>query len=197
MDPEATSDAEIEFEVTNFINILTAEGSLENRNSGHRMKLKRPHPKVSIDPNDADMLIVKSPGARLRFEVSPSGIFPIGIAFQLREGVANPTDLERLGFLNFKQMQLHPEGNRLSVTDAFKDDDANDRYKFSMIVQRASDGAIAIVDPASAPALTRRCRLPRQGKDHGLDPRCRRKSKHFTSDQRSTGESTTNALTPT
>ena len=147
VEPELTSDAEIEFEVTNFINVLTAEGSLENRNSGHRMKLKRPHPKVSIDPTDADTLIVESPGARLRFEISPSGIFPIGIAFQLREGVANPTDLERLGFLNFTQMKLHPDGNRLSVTDAFTDEEADDRYKFSMIVQRASDGEIAIVDP--------------------------------------------------
>jgi hypothetical protein len=152
-DPEidvaaAAADAEINFEVTSFINIFTADGPIAARNTGHRMKLKHPHPKVKVDPKDPDTLIVTPRGARLRFTMSPSRFFPIGIAFQLISGVATPTDLARLGFLNFNQLRLRPEGNMLGVTDAFKDHEADDRYKFSIIVQNADDGTIGIIDPS-------------------------------------------------
>jgi hypothetical protein len=143
----AVTDAEIDFDVTSFINVFTADGPIEARLTGHRMRLKRPHPKVSVDPKDSEMLIVKPRGARLRFMIAPPQFFPLGIAFQLLGGVAEPTDLERLGFLNFKQMELRPDGNTLSITDAFKDNEADDRYKFSIIIQNSRDGTIGIIDP--------------------------------------------------
>jgi hypothetical protein len=145
---EALSNAEVEVEIDQFIDIFTAEGSKEARGIHHRMRLKRAHPRVSVDPNDPTTLVVRPRGATLSFTLSPEQYFPIGIAFHLREGVANPNDLQRLGFLNFTQMHLRPRGNMLSVTDEFKDQDADDRYKFSIIVQNSGDGSIGIIDPS-------------------------------------------------
>lgn len=144
---ETVTDAEIIFDVTSFVDIFTADGTIEARSTGHQMSLKNPHPKVSVDENDSTMIIVRPPGARLRFTLSPEEFFPIGIAFQLREGVAEPTDLERLGLLNFTQMKLRPQGNMLAITDIFKDREADDRYKFSIIVQHGRKGTIGIIDP--------------------------------------------------
>jgi hypothetical protein len=144
---EALSTASISVEVEDFRDIFTATGSMRRRSTSHRMRLSRPHPRVHIDPEEPDTLRIKPRGATLRFTISPKNYFPIGIAFELRGGIACPEDEERLGFLNFDQVKIRPDGNSISVTDEFKDLDADDRYKFSIIIQRGSDGRIGIIDP--------------------------------------------------
>jgi hypothetical protein len=113
------------------------------------------HNRVRIEkPVGADntALFVKPGGATIRFKIVSAGgqdtYYPLGIAFvRKNEDQANEQDPNRLGRLNFEQSQIRPEDDCIFVTDGFKDDGEPDEYKFSIIIQRKSDGAIGIIDP--------------------------------------------------
>jgi hypothetical protein len=52
-----------------------------------------------------------------------------------------------LGFLNFPQSETRFDGRGLSITDTYKDASLYVRFKFSIVIQRGSDGKIGIIDP--------------------------------------------------
>jgi hypothetical protein len=137
--------AVVDVTVNEFRDIFEASGvgPLE-RGTPHSMAMRQGHPQVSID--SYGNIAIKPYGATLEFVVS-EGYYPIGIAFKLLSGVTNPDDEERLGQLNFSQLRVRPENHSLSVTDEFKDLEGDNRYKFSILIQRGSDGQIGIIDP--------------------------------------------------
>lgn len=102
---------------------------------------------VWTDETKPNTLVIKRPGATVRFTVTPDRYYPLGIAFLLRAGVTNPNDEQRLGLLNFDQSKIRRFGHVLYFTDAFLDEKADHRYEFFVIIQRASDGALGIIDP--------------------------------------------------
>lgn len=144
-DPETLQpDPEIILEVENYPEILAAGGP---PNVPHSMRMKNKHSKVSVD-DDGETLLVKRPGAKLHFEISPPEYFPIGISFKLISGIDNPSPHQRLGLHNFTYFKPEPKTHVLIIKDDFRDDDANDDYyKFSIIIQRGSDGELGVIDP--------------------------------------------------
>jgi hypothetical protein len=144
----ASLPAEVTITVIRFSDVLSAKPARGGRGTGYTLKLRKKHPQVSLKGDD---IYVKSPGAIIRFTLTPSpgekeSYFPLGIAF-VREGECNRDDLERLGLLNFPQGQTRVDGHSLVIADSYKDDEPNIRYKFSVVVQRGSDGRIGIIDP--------------------------------------------------
>ena len=149
-----TRPAEVVLKVTGFKGVAAAEcGSvLRKTRSGccrttATMTMSEPHPLVRIDAKQPDTLRIRSPGATIRFTVKSDEYYPIGISFLLREGVAKPNDEQRLGLRNFDPSRIHRFGHVLYITDAFTDEKPYDRYKFCVIIQRAGDGALGIIDP--------------------------------------------------
>jgi hypothetical protein len=146
-DPNSESIApepEIILEVEDFPTILTAVGP---PNVPHSMRMKRDHPKVSVGEN-GKTLLVKWPGAKLHFEVTPPDYFPVGISFKLISGIDKPSPEQRLGLHNFTYFKPEPQTHVLIIKDDFIDDQANDDYyKFSIIIQRGSDGELGVIDP--------------------------------------------------
>jgi hypothetical protein len=111
------------------------------------MKLRRNDPRAYIKGDD---IYVKRPGAPIRFTlVSPAtdkdSYYPAGITF-VREGDRSESDRQRLGFLNFPQRATHVEGRTLTILDSYRDR-SQVRYKFSVVLQRGSDGKIGVIDP--------------------------------------------------
>jgi hypothetical protein len=145
----SSTPAEIKMTVTRFKDVLASASSGTARGTGYEMKLSAEHPSVSIK---GDVIYVKSPGAGLRFTMAAApgdreSYYPIGIAF-VRAGKGNTSDEQRLGFLNFAQRDTRPEGRSLAITYRYLDDPKDVRYKFSVVIQRGSDGRIGIIDPA-------------------------------------------------
>ena len=156
---KALRPAEVALNVTGFKDVLAVRvpaakraslltNSLSNcRGTTATMTMSEPHPLVRVDSKEPDTLKIKSPGATIRFTLKSDEFYPVGIAFLLREGVARPNDEQKLGLLNFDQSKIRRFGHVQYITDTFKDEKPYDRYKFSVIIQRASDGAIGIIDP--------------------------------------------------
>ena len=140
-----TKPVEVQLTVTKFKEVL-APGKTGSC-TGYTMKLGRRDPRAYIKGDD---LYIKSPGAVIRFTMTSSAdkknYYPLGIAF-VRENGRSETDAQRLGFLNFPQSETRPKGRTLSITDTYKDRSQRVRFKFSVIIQRGSDGAIGIIDP--------------------------------------------------
>lgn len=65
------------------------------------------------------------------------------------KGKGEPTvnDQKRLGILNFAQLKIRPDEHSLQLADHFKVKGRDDRYKFSVIIQRVQDGTVGIIDP--------------------------------------------------
>jgi len=144
----ASTPAEIVITVTQFRAVLSAKVASEVRDTDYAMKMKRPHPRVSLKD---DTLFVKSPGAVIRFTIAASAkdntrYFPAGITF-VRDGGKNLSEVERLGRRDFLQRRIVLDGQTLTFTDRFKKGKEKTLYKFSVILQRGSDGAIGIIDP--------------------------------------------------
>jgi hypothetical protein len=112
-----------------------------------RMDDRPRHPRVFIDKKEPNKLKIRSKGATIRFTIKPDGYYPIGIAFKLIKGEPNPDQLERLGILNFETAQMLRTMHTLTITDSFKDEGHDNQYKFSVVIQRARDCAIGIIDP--------------------------------------------------
>lgn len=134
--------------VTKFKDVLASDTPRGGRGTEYIMKLASKDPRVEIKGN---AIYVKPPGAVLRFTIisargQKTRYFPVGITF-VREGDRNSSDEQRLGLLNFPQSDIHMERQRLVITDSYKDKAKCVRYKFSVIVQRGSDGKVGIIDP--------------------------------------------------
>jgi hypothetical protein len=144
----AASPAEVTITVTAFKDVLANGASRDGRGTDYVMKMGKRHPRVFIKGDD---IIVAPPAVVIRFTIaSASGAsekyYPVGITF-LRDGLGGMSDGQKLGLLNFPQSQIHPDGRSLSITDSYRDDTRCVRYKFSVIIQRARDGMIGIIDP--------------------------------------------------
>lgn len=105
------------------------------------------HPRVYIRPGQPERLRIKRGGATIRLKIEPDDYYPIGVAFQLKDGQANRNQQDRIGLLNFESSHMPMDKQTLLITDRFKDADSDDLYKFSVIIQRVMDGEIGIIDP--------------------------------------------------
>ncbi len=146
--PRNILPAEIQLTVTRFKTVLTSEAAPCSRDTGFAMKLLRPNPGVSVK---GDVIYVSYPGAVLRFTIDSAAgdknnYYPVGITF-LRRGDSKVGEAQRLGFLNFSPPQIDPAKRSLAVAYRAKGDEPGSRYKFSVVVQRGSDGSIGIIDP--------------------------------------------------
>jgi hypothetical protein len=151
--------AEVVFKVTGFKDVLTvgapaarsislSSNMLSNcRGTSATMALSKRHPRVRIKPKEPATLRIKAPGATIRFTVTPGEYYPIGIAFWLLEGASKPSVNARLGLLDIEPCEIRRFGHVLYITDTFKNQEPYARYKFSVIIQRANDGALGIIDP--------------------------------------------------
>jgi hypothetical protein len=142
--------AEVLISVTKFRDVLgaTAAASRSGRQTDYRMRMKNEHPHVCVE---GDRVCVMRPGAPIRFTVDAADgeqekYFPVGITF-VRGDSGGEGDEQRLGLLNFLQKNTHAKGRSLSIVDSYQDSAKGTRYKFSVIVQRGSDGKIGIIDP--------------------------------------------------
>lgn len=132
--------------VTRFVDILAPGPGA--RDTAYTMKLPRKDPRALIR---GDNIVVNPPGGVIRFKlVAPAGsgerYFPAGITF-LREGQRSANDRQRLGLLNFRQAATRAADQTITITDGYVDGRKRVRYKFSLLVQRGSDGRIGIIDP--------------------------------------------------
>ncbi len=129
--------------VTKFNNVLRA-----GRPTSFVMKLAQAHPLATIE---GDTLFIKKPGSPIRFTLTTGDgtrerYYPIGITF-VRANSKRANDALRLGFLNFPERDTHTDEKMLLIDDVYQDTQWPVKYKFSVIVQRGSDGAIGIIDP--------------------------------------------------
>lgn len=139
--------AEVVITVTEFRPVLSPElrGA---RDTDYTMKMKRPHPRVSLKD---DTLVVKAPGAAVRLTIAAPAkdkikYYPAGITF-VREDSEKLDEARRLGRPDLLQRRIVIDGQTLTFSDRFKKGAGNVLYKFSVIIQRGSDGAIGIIDP--------------------------------------------------
>lgn len=144
---KALAPAEVVLTVTKFRPVLSPEvRGLPS--TDYTIRLKRPHRRVSLKD---DTLVVKYPGATLRLTIDSSAddkttYYPAGVTF-VREDSKCLTEAERLGQKDILQRRIMIDGQTLTFTDRFKKGKENVLYKFSVIIQRGSDGAIGIIDP--------------------------------------------------
>lgn len=139
---------DVRITVTKFKDVLARDKSGQRRDTEYTMRLGRKHRLAAIKD---DNLLIRPPGAMIRFTIGSSAsdsekYYPVGITF-LREGEKNTSDRQRLGLLNFPQSETRFDGRALSITDTYKDASLYVRFKFSIVIQRGSDGKIGIIDP--------------------------------------------------
>ena len=140
------SPVDVELSVTGFKDVFTDE-SRQNGGTAYTMKLKRKHPRAKIIGDD---IYVRRPGATLRFTVESSNgdketYYPVGIAF-VREG-DHPSDELRLGMGSFPKLRTRTDGQTLTIVHRCGTETGRVRHKFSVVIQRGSDGRIGIIDP--------------------------------------------------
>jgi len=146
----ALDPVEIMIAVTKFNEVVSSDVSLRaaNGNTDYTMKMRKKDPRACIE---GDNLCMKRPGAPIKFTITSvpgdeEKYYPTGITF-LREAKSNTSDKQRLGLLNFPQNETRMDGRSVFVTDTYKDGKERVRYKFSLLIQRGSDGKIGIIDP--------------------------------------------------
>lgn len=138
---------DITIEVTKFQDVLARGTSDGGRDTSYAMTMPQKDPRAHIQDEN---IYIKRPGAPLRFSVTSADVskeryFPVGIAF-VRDGACSGGDEQRLGLLNFLEKNTRTEGRKLLITDSYNEQ-VKCRYKFSVVIQRGSDGAIGIIDP--------------------------------------------------
>lgn len=96
-----------------------------------------------------DDIRIRPPGAPIRFIVASADnrqYRPLGIAFA-REGAKVLSESDRLGLVVFAERELQPEQRAVVVSDSYAEAPRNVRFKFTLFIQRGSDGAIGLIDP--------------------------------------------------
>jgi len=141
-----STPAEITITVNQFKDVLSPEAGDPGTRCG--MHMKRRHRHVTVKDNT---ILVWKPGATIRFTIVPAPgdkekYYPAGITY-VREGATSTSDRQRLGLLNFPQGRTRVDGQTLTFTDSYRDKAKKIRYKFSVLIQRGSDGKIGLIDP--------------------------------------------------
>lgn len=139
--------AEVVITVTKFRPVLSPE-LRGDRDTSYTMRLKRPHRRVAIKD---DTVCVDAPGATIRLIIASADgdktkYFPAGITF-VREESESLIEKVLLGWIHLPQRRIVIDGQSLTFTNRFKKGKDEILYKFSVIIQRGSDGAIGIIDP--------------------------------------------------
>jgi hypothetical protein len=134
---------EVILSVTKFNDVLRA-----GRVTSFVMRLGRRHPLATIE---GATIFVRKPGAPILFKLTTGDgtrerYYPIGITF-VRANSKKATDALRLGFINFPERDTHTDEKEMLISDVYKDVEWPVLYKFSVVVQRGSDGKIGIIDP--------------------------------------------------
>jgi hypothetical protein len=142
----AKNPIEVVITVTQFKDVLAT--SDRKRDTDFQMKMGKEDPRAYVDGAN---LFIKPPGAPVRFSVDSApgdseNYYPVGITF-VREREHNTSDKQRLGLLNFPQNESRGDIRSFLITDSYQDGAKSVRYKFSVILQRGSDGIIGIIDP--------------------------------------------------
>ncbi len=142
-----SNPVEVVITVTQF-NDVFAGGGPDGAGTGYAMQLRKPDPRAEIKDDD---IYVKRPGAVLRFtiasaETDRNRYYPVGIAF-VREGNDSTSDEHRLGILNFPPLHMRVDGRTLLISDRYHAETRRVRHKFSVLIQRGSDGKIGVIDP--------------------------------------------------
>lgn len=145
--PKAIGPAEVIITVKEFRPVLSPE-LREARDTSYTMRMKRPHRRVSLKD---DTLFVNAPGVTIRLTIASSAgdkikYYPAGITF-VREESKCLSEVELLGRKNFQQRRIVIDGQTLTFANRFKKGKDKVLYKFSVIVQRGTDGAVGIIDP--------------------------------------------------
>jgi hypothetical protein len=151
----ALNPAHVTLTVTKFVDVLTSEAPAHERNTECEMKVGTDQPRVAkatVQKGKPPVLRVTGGGATFRFwigsKIRKETFYPLGIAFRRRNNRGRDNDKkDTLGRKNFSFASMHLWGRAMYITDSFKDCGSNDRYKFSVIIQRQHDGAIGIIDP--------------------------------------------------
>ena len=112
------------------------------------LKLAKRHPFVRVKD---DIVFVQYPGTPIVFTVEASrdpqkNFYPAGITF-VRESNCGNADEDRLGLRNFPHDRIRIDDHRIFIADNYRRGKNVNAYKFSLIVQRESDGTIGIIDP--------------------------------------------------
>ncbi len=146
--PHTAKPVDVILLVTRFRDVLAPKPSRSGNATDYVMKLARRDPRVFVKGDD---LYINNPGAPVRFTLASrpgdrQRYYPLGIAF-VREGARSKSDEERLGFLNFPPEETRADDRSLLILDTYRDRAPAVRYKFSVYIQRGSDGAIGVIDP--------------------------------------------------
>ena len=139
----STGPVRVVLTVTKFNDVLTDTCATE-----YVMQLARNDRRVRIKD---DNISIAPPGATIQFTLKSGPrdkdtYYPLGISY-VRDGNRNISENLKLGFLNFPQAKLKIDKQTLTVTDSYRDREKGVRYKFSVFVQRGSDGKTGIIDP--------------------------------------------------
>jgi len=141
---KSTRAVQVLLTVTNFRDVLSDKNALTD----HRLSLSREHARVRLEK---DTLFIQPPGVTLEFVLASTRedrehYYPLGISY-VRAGESK-TDELKLGFVNFPQKKQSLKGRILTITDSYRDKQPQVRYKFSIFIQRGSDGKIGLIDPS-------------------------------------------------
>lgn len=131
--------------VTKFRDIIREQGGTTD----HIISL--PRGECSRVRLEKDTLFIKPPAVTLVFTLASAledreSYYPLGISY-VRAGETQNENL-RLGFVNFPQKKQTLRRHQITVTDSYRDREKYAKYKFSIFVQRGSDGRIGIIDPS-------------------------------------------------
>lgn len=150
----ALKPVKVTLTVTKFVDVLKSRARGGARNTKCKMKIAN-HPDAwmtkGIKGGPPRLNIAKG-GATICFWIKSAdpgyNYFPLGIAFKRwKDSAPRNKKKDTLGRTNFSFASMHLYGRSLYITDNFNDCGADDRYKFSVIIQRQHDGAIGIIDP--------------------------------------------------
>ncbi|MEO6995279.1 MAG: hypothetical protein ABI273_16855 [Lacunisphaera sp.] len=113
-----------------------------------QLKLAKRHSYVTVKDGT---VFVEYPGTPLKFTFVASrdplkNFYPAGITF-VREIDGGNANEDRLGLRNFPHHRIRIDDHSIYITDNYLRGKNVNAYKFSLIVQRDSDGAIGIIDP--------------------------------------------------
>jgi hypothetical protein len=149
---ETDTPAVIAFKITAFNPVLVDDcekprsRSIPGGASQAVMRVVKKNPRVRIDP-ERQLISVNAPGAILQFVVEPNLYLPIGISFWMLPTDAKVGAEQKAGLVDFEDPQIQRRGRTISINDRFKSGGPYFIYKFSMVIQRLSDGKLGIVDP--------------------------------------------------
>ena len=142
----AAAPAEVTFSVVKFRPVTVANQGTQYTDATMTLA---PHPLVSVTGSEADATL--HPTAPVDFEIkivsfdSKETYIPLGIVFE-QKAPSTGAKTDPRGNINFAPACLN--GSTLLVHDHFVRKGPEYNYEFFVVIQRGSDGAIGLIDPA-------------------------------------------------